>query len=79
MNKTARKSAKGILLVAGMISANVAQALGIPGQGTWETTLLARDLDGDTSTIEAYFDVALGISWLANANAAGIQMNYPDA
>ena len=35
-----------------------------------ETTLEARDLDGDVSTIEAYFDIALNITWLADANNA---------
>ena len=42
----------------------------ISGQGTWETMLEARDLDGDVSTIEAYFDNALNIAWLADANHA---------
>ena len=42
----------------------------VTGQGTWETTLEARDLDGDVSTIEAYFDNALNITWLADANHA---------
>jgi hypothetical protein len=76
MKKTARKSVRGVLLLAGIISANIAQAVGIPGQGMWETTLSARDLDGDTSTIEAYYDLDLGITWLANANAAGVKMNW---
>ena len=77
--KAAKKSATRVLLLAGMISASVAQASGIPGQGTWETTLSARDLDGNTATIEAYYDVVLGITWLADANAAGGQMNFPMA
>jgi hypothetical protein len=38
------------------------------GQGTWETTLQARDMDGNTSTIEAYYDTVLDITWLADAN-----------
>lgn len=42
----------------------------ISGQGTWESTLQARDLDGNKSTVEAYYDTALGITWLANANLA---------
>lgn len=40
----------------------------ISGQGTWETTLQGRDLDGDATTIEAYYDTILGITWLADAN-----------
>ena len=45
-------------------------ASGISGQGTWETSLLPRDLDGDLSTAEAYYDTDLNITWLADANYA---------
>ena len=51
----------------------------ISGQGTWETTLQARDLDGDPSTIEAYYDTELDITWLANANYFGSTMTWADA
>ena len=40
------------------------QAAPVPVQGTWETTLQARDLNGDTVT-DAYYDTALNITWLA--------------
>jgi len=43
-------------------------ASGISGQGIWETTLEARDFDGDVITIEAYYDKVLDITWLADAN-----------
>lgn len=33
-------------------------------------SLIGRDLDGNTSTVEAYYDDDLGISWLADANFA---------
>jgi len=46
-----------------------ANAASVSGQGTWETTLQGRDLDGNLSTFEAYYDTALNITWLANANA----------
>ena len=56
------------------------------GQGSWETTLKARDLDGDPSTIEAYYDTDLDITWLADANYAKIsgydadgEMNWTEA
>lgn len=39
-------------------------------QGTWKDTLKARDLDGNPATIEAYYDTALNITWLADANYA---------
>jgi hypothetical protein len=54
-------------------------ASGISGQGTWETTLQARDLDGNTGTIEAYYDTDLNITWLADANYAGTGMNWSTA
>lgn len=39
-------------------------------QGTWETTLRGRDLDGDISTFEAWYDTVLDITWLADAGLA---------
>lgn len=42
----------------------------VPGQGTWETTLQSRDINGD-GTVGAYYDTVLNVTWLANANAAG--------
>ena len=47
-----------------------AYAVSVSGQGTWETTLQARDLDGVISTTEAYYDTVLGITWLADPNYA---------
>ncbi len=48
-----------------------AQAVPVNGQGTWETTLQGRDLDGNAATYEAYYDTALDITWLADTTAAG--------
>lgn len=45
-----------------------AHAAPIIGQGTWGTTLQARDLDGNAATPEAYYDTDLNITWLADAN-----------
>jgi len=48
-----------------------ANAASISGQGTWETNLEGRDLDHDPSNgYEAYYDKALDITWLADANYA---------
>lgn len=58
--------AAAALLVAGTASAGT----GISGQGTWETTLLARDLDSD-GKVDAYYDTVLDISWLADADVIG--------
>lgn len=56
-----------------------AHAVAVSGQGTWETTLQARDLDGDASTIEAYYDTILGITWLADAFYYGTTTTYTSA
>jgi len=63
-----------------------AQAVPVSGQGTWESTLQGRDLDGNASTYEAYYDTTLKITWLADANFAQTsgfdsdgQMNWVDA
>ncbi len=69
----------GTILVAAavLIAASPAVASPVSGQGTWESTLQARDLDGD-SVIDAFYDTALDVTWLANANANG-EMVWPDA
>lgn len=42
----------------------------IPGQGTWQQTLAARDLDGNLANgPEAWYDRTLGITWLADPQA----------
>ena len=63
------------ILLAGLSGAAAAAA--VPGQGTWETTLQARDIDGDTVT-DAFYDTTLNVTWLRNANVNG-QMNWNDA
>ena len=52
------------------VASGAAQAVSISGQGTWESTLQGRDLDGNLATFEAYYDTSLNITWLANANYA---------
>lgn len=62
--------------------AGTANAAAVSGQGTWETTLQARDFDGNAATIEGYYDTAVGITWLADANygrAAGTTMDWFDS
>jgi hypothetical protein len=58
------------LSVAVIGSTSLSHAAPVSGQGTWETTLQGRDLDGNLSTFEAYYDTALDITWLADANYA---------
>lgn len=71
----ARVVTAGILAGFGL----TAQASPVSGRGTWETTLQGRDLDGNLSTFEAYYDTDLNITWLANANYAGTTMNWATA
>lgn len=72
------KTALGILALS-LLFSSFTHAAAIPGQGTWETTLLGRDLDGNNTTAEAYYDTALGITWLKDANHAGSAMNWATA
>lgn len=63
---------RALLTVAVMLFGAVsAHAQGIPGQGTWETTLQARDV-GNTGTTNAFYDTVLGITWLRDANVNGL-------
>jgi PEP-CTERM motif len=48
--------------------AAAAHAAPVPGQGTWETTLQARDLNSDGTT-DAWYDSTRNVSWLADAKA----------
>ncbi len=61
-----------------LLTTTMVSAASVSGQGTWETTLEARDLDGNMSTIEAYYDTVLDITWLADASTNGL-MNWSDA
>lgn len=47
-----------------------AQAQSVSGQGTWETTLQARDI-GNTGITNAFFDTALNITWLDFTKTGG--------
>src|SRR3989304_736892 len=67
------------LFVVALGASTLANAAAVNGQGTWETTLQGRDLDGNLSTFEAYYDTALLITWLANANYAGTAMTWANA
>jgi hypothetical protein len=73
---------KTALLACVAIAGN-AQAIGVPDQGTWETTLLGRDINGyavpggDASAVFLY-DTVLDVTWLRDANANGL-MYWPGA
>ncbi len=63
------------LAVAGVLvlSAGLAQAAPVSGQGTWETTLKARDVNGnavaqDSADAVFFYDTVLDVTWLRQAN-----------
>jgi len=51
---------------AALVTGAAIWVVGSPAQAE----LQGRDLDGDPSTFEAYYDTVLGITWLADANYA---------
>lgn len=69
MKTNQRKLVAAMSLCVAIAIPNIASAAPISGQGTWESTLQGRDLDGNITTAEAYYDTVLGITWLANGNA----------
>ena len=75
MQRSSRRTA--ILFASLAVLGAAAQAQAISGQGTWESTLQARDINGDSVT-DAYFDTALNMTWLADANVAG-RMTWSNA
>lgn len=59
-----------IKAMAAILIASTVQAAAVPGQGTWESTLQARDLNGDRK-MDAFYDTALNVTWLRDANMIG--------
>jgi len=60
-----------VVVGATLMAAPAAHAAAVAGQGTWETTLQGRNLDGNAANgFEAYYDTDLNITWLADANYA---------
>ena len=56
-------------VVSLLVAASTATfAAAVPGRGTWETTLFARDINGD-GVVDAYYDAVNNNTWLANAKA----------
>lgn len=56
-----------------------ANAVSVPGQGTWESTLQGRDLDGNPSTFEAYYDTTLDITWMTSTTTGLGVMDWATA
>ena len=71
MNTHQRKLIVAATLCATLIVPGISSATSILSQGTWATTLQARNLEGDPYGVpDAYYDTALNITWLADASAA---------
>ncbi len=58
-----------------LAAAATSHAQGVPGQGTWETVLQPRDLDGDGNA-DAYYDTSRNLTWLADADPIGATDYY---
>ena len=59
-----------VTFAAAAIACSTSMASVVPGQGTWATTLQARDLTGD-GVADAFYDTVLDITWLRDANVDG--------
>jgi PEP-CTERM motif len=60
-----------ICIAFAYLGASQGHAEAVHGQGTWEATLQARNLDENPETIEAYYDTELDITWTAYVSAPG--------
>ena len=73
-------AAGALVATAAMLWATPAAALPVSGQGTWETTLLGRDVNGNAvsgnnASAVFLYDTALNVTWLRDANKNG-RMNW---
>lgn len=71
-----RHAVQFAILAFGAAWVSGVHAAAIPGQGSWESTLQARDLDHDGIT-DAYYDTSLNITWLSDAYADGPPAGFP--
>jgi hypothetical protein len=63
-----RAAMPALLAVSAALAAGAAFADPVPGQGTWESTLSSRDINGD-GTVDAWYDSTRNVTWLADARA----------
>jgi len=59
-----------VFFIISIIFSVSVQGATVSGQGSWESVLQARDLDGDPATVEAFYNVSTDTTWLADANLA---------
>lgn len=66
--RSLRRACAAVLL--GLLAGVAAHADPKPGQGTWETVLQPRDLNGD-GVADAWYDSSRNLSWAADADPIG--------
>jgi MYXO-CTERM domain-containing protein len=69
---------KRLATLAALLAAGLAQAAGLPGQGNWQATLQARDLQGhavglDSAQAMFFYDSVLDVTWLRQASVPQLQ------
>lgn len=69
---------KRLALTSALLAAGLAQAAGIPGQGSWQATLQARNLQGQAVALDSaqaafFYDSVLDVTWLRQASAPQVQ------
>ena len=74
-SKSLERAVFGAIGSAAVLLAGAAQAVGVSGQGIWETTLLGRDgfgqpVDASSDSARFLYDTVLDITWLRDANWA---------
>jgi Protein of unknown function (DUF1566) len=68
-----------VLTIASILAVSMVHtthASSISGQGTWQTTLQNRDLNGD-GVVDAFYDTQLNVTWLRDANLVGDRTSVP--
>lgn len=70
---TGRSMTGRLPVCAAILAVSLMSVPGLAAQGTWQTTLQPRDLDGNPSNgPEAFYDTVLHITWLRDADAKGL-------
>jgi hypothetical protein len=79
------KALKTLISSLGVLTlVSAAQAGAITGQGTWENTLKARDINGNAVALNSasaafFYDTTLNITWLANMGYDGTRVSWYSA
>jgi len=84
MKEATMKYIKSFISAMLLAATSQSHAASVPSQGSWETTLLGRDINGNATNASAsetvfLYDTVLNITWLRDANYArtnGINPQY---